>query len=60
VVLNGARVSNFGGKSLNCRTDHCKVLVNPEASKVNDIEKFIDLSLANLKDKIHVQSLLQD
>lgn len=29
IVINGARVSNFGGKSLNCSQEHSKVLINP-------------------------------
>ena len=29
VVLQGARVSQFGKKSLSCSSEHCKVFVNP-------------------------------
>jgi hypothetical protein len=29
IAINGARVSNFGGKSLNCAIDHAKIFVNP-------------------------------
>jgi hypothetical protein len=29
VVINGARVVNFGGKSLNVGSEHAKVFINP-------------------------------
>jgi Replication protein A OB domain len=44
VIMNGARVSNFQGKSLNCGTEHCKILVNPAQDSINDLEKFVDVS----------------
>ena len=45
IVMNGARVSNFGGKSLNCGQDHCKLLVNPPLEQVNEnISQFVDLA----------------
>jgi hypothetical protein len=44
VVINGARVSNFGGKSLNCGQEHCKILVNPNFETVNDLDEFVNLT----------------
>ena len=45
IVMNGARVSNFGGKSLNCSHDHCKLLINPQLdSFADEITRFVDLT----------------
>ena len=41
VAINGARVSNFGGKSLNCSFEHCKILVNPSSNIVEDLATYI-------------------
>ena len=30
IAINGARVSNFGGKSLNLSEEHAKVVINPD------------------------------
>ena len=53
VVINGARVSNFGGKSLNCGHEHCKILVNPSVDTVNDLDKFVDLNRFKVKLNTH-------
>lgn len=45
IVMNGARVSHFGGKSLNCSHDHCKLLVNPALDLfADDLNRFVDVS----------------
>jgi hypothetical protein len=47
LILNGARVSHFNGKSLNCGQEHCKVLVNPPLDSIqDDIERFVDIKRA--------------
>ena len=42
IIINGARVSSFGGKCLNCSIDHCSVLLNPDVESINDLGKFVD------------------
>ncbi|CDW83621.1 replication protein a 70 kda dna-binding subunit-like [Stylonychia lemnae] len=48
VIINGARVSTFGGKSLNCGSEYCKIIINPTREEVSDIDRYVDLSNANL------------
>lgn len=48
VIVNGGRVSNFGGKSINCGSEYCKIIVNPTREIVPDIHKYIDIENINL------------
>jgi hypothetical protein len=41
IVINGARVSIFGGKSLNCSIDHAKVFVNPTKQIVPNLDRYV-------------------
>ncbi|TNV82512.1 hypothetical protein FGO68_gene2808 [Halteria grandinella] len=44
IIINGARVSQFGGKSLSCSIEHCKIYINPEEESVSDeLSKYVDL-----------------
>ena len=48
VIINGARVSTFGGKSLNCGSEYSKIIINPTREEVPDIDDFIEIASANL------------
>jgi hypothetical protein len=47
VVINGARVSTYQGKSLNCGKEYSKIIINPTRDVVTDLEKFVDISYCN-------------
>jgi hypothetical protein len=42
IVINGARVTNYGGKNLNCSPEHAKVFVNPGPDIVDNIKSLVD------------------
>jgi hypothetical protein len=44
IIINGARVSQFGGKSLNCSQEHCKIYINPDEDTIfDDLSLYVDL-----------------
>lgn len=35
IIINGARVTNFGGKSLNVSSEHAQIFINPGEDIIN-------------------------
>eukprot|EP00347_Sterkiella_histriomuscorum_P022069 403331791 len=58
VIINGGRISNYGGKSINCGSEHCKIIINPSREVVSDLENYINVDKINLvaKTKQQIQS----
>ena len=48
IAINGGRISNFNGKSINCGSEHSKIYVNPSREMVPDVENHIDIEGINI------------
>lgn len=44
LAINGARVTSFGGKSLNVSQEHAKIIINPSKNLIENLDEFVDLT----------------